>query len=288
MKNAENQHILSQVYLKGFGYQDANNQWKISTLDASLIETMEKYNKRWISQKSIESFLSENNIFDLVFTDEIDVKFYENFNSHIENLFLQINNDLDSIKSLSKTSEAALYGMIINLLIRTKLFRNSLNLILKDENRKKVLLDEIFSFLPESELIRKYLKLLPKKSELNFISLLLYERILTGFAEFYYSILETDPNEGWFTSDNPVMIKDFVTINSIFSRNTQIIFPINRKYLVYCFHPNNKIIDYKNLQNKSCTNCDLKMKDKILEDFVNYNHFIGSQYFIFPNEFIWK
>ncbi len=62
----ENQHILAQVYLKGFGYKDRNNQWKISTLDRDQVPIMEKYNKKRISQKSIESFLSETNIFDLV------------------------------------------------------------------------------------------------------------------------------------------------------------------------------------------------------------------------------
>jgi len=121
-------------------------------------------------------------------------------------MFPQIIHDLETCKLLKSENEAALFGIIINLLLRTRLYRQSLDLILNDERRRNFLLDEIFGYLSNSELLIKGLNALPKESELNYISILLYERIMIEFAEFYYSILETDSNRGWFTSDNPVMI----------------------------------------------------------------------------------
>ncbi len=288
MKKRENQHIISQVYLKGFGYPDSNNQWKISVLSVSEINKMEKCHKKWINQKSIESFLSENNIFDLFIIAGVEDNLYEKFNSDIENLYPQIIKDLDTEKHLSNISEVALYGIIINLLIRTKRFRYSLNLILKEKAKKDVLIEEIFNNISDGGNVKKKLEIIPKESDLNFFSLLLYERIMSTFSEFQYSILVTDSDEGWFTSDNPVMIKNFVTIDTIFSRNAQIIFPISRNYLVYCFHPSNELKDYKDLLHRSFTKCDIDMKSKITEEFRKYNIRVGSEYYIFPNKFEWK
>ena len=52
----QDQHKVPQVYLKQFGYVDANNQWKVSIMERDSTFTR---------QKSIKSFTAKTNIFDL-------------------------------------------------------------------------------------------------------------------------------------------------------------------------------------------------------------------------------
>ncbi len=112
---------------------------------------------------------------------------------------------------------------------------------------------------------------------------MLWERIMPVFSEYQYSILITDKNEGWFTSDNPVIIKDFITKDTIFSRDTQIIFPIDRQYLAYYYHPNNKSPDFKDFKHREAIKCDPSIKNEIITRIMNN----AGRFFIFPNEFIW-
>ncbi len=279
----ENQHLISQVYLKGFGYKDKSNQWKISTLDRDQVPLMEAKEKKWISQKSIESFLSEINIFDFVLVQDRTEKIYEEFNSNIENYYLKIISDLDSSKALSIITETTLYCIIINLLVRTRSFRHEIDLILKSDRRYSLLL-EVFSTIKNGRIFARAFEKIPKESELNYISLMLWERIMPVFSEFHYIIFLTDTHEGWFTSDNPVVIKDFVTKETIFSQNTQIIFPINRQYLAFFYHPDNKSPDFKGFKHRDIITCEPSIKSEIIEKTINN----CGQYAIFPNEYYWK
>jgi hypothetical protein len=280
---SENQHLISQVYLKGFGYKDKSNQWKISTLDRSQVMLMEKNGKKWISQKSIESFLSEINIFDFAMIQGRTEKIYEEFNRDIENNYLKIISDLESAKLLSPLSEVTLYSIVINFLIRTRAFRQEIDSILKGNGRYS-LLYEVFSSIKNGKLLARAFEKIPAESELNYISLMLWERIMPVFSEFEYSIFLTEKHEGWFTSDNPVVIKDFVTTETIFSRNAQIIFPINRRYLAYFYHPDNKSVDLKGFKNRDIKYCDPTTKNEIIMQIINN----VIQFAIFPNEFYWK
>jgi hypothetical protein len=280
--NLENQHIIAQVYLKGFGYKDKNNQWRVSALDKNKVAMMEKHGKKWISQKSIESFLSENDIFDLVLTTAKVENIYEEFNKNIETNYLKIISDLDSYKSLSDLGKTAIYCITINLLIRSLSFRSAIDQIIQGSARDH-LLYEIFSSIKNGKYLAKGFEIIPKESELNYISLMLWERIMPIFSEFQYSILATDKNEGWFTSDNPVVIKNFVTEDTIFSRNAQVIFPIDRQYLAYFHHPSNKFPDFPNYRQGDVTVCEPSTKNEIIKQIMNN----AGTYFIFPDEFYW-
>lgn len=278
----ENQHIISQVYLKGFDYKDKSNQWKISTLDRNKVPLMEKNAKKWISQKSIESFLSEINIFDLVLIQGKTEKIYEEFNRNIENNYLKLISELDSSRLLNKISETTLYCMIINLLVRSRSFRNEIDSILKGDGRYNLLF-EVFSSIKNGRIFARAFEKIPKESELNYISMMLWERIMPVFSEFQYTIFLTNKHEGWFTSDNPVVIKDFVTTETIFSQNAQIIFPIDRQYLAYFYHPENKSPDFKGFKHRDIITCDPIIKNELIYRIINN---VG-QYAIFPDEFYW-
>ncbi len=81
----QDQHKIPQVYLKRFGYVDSNNQWKIS---------IKIRGERFIRQKSIKSFNSVSNIFDIDSDDPRIPRMFEQLNSELETEYNNIINEL--------------------------------------------------------------------------------------------------------------------------------------------------------------------------------------------------
>jgi hypothetical protein len=61
---------------------------------------------------------------------------------------------------------------------------------------------------------------------------------MNKLSYFDYVIIREYSNLGWITSDNPVVLKNNISANSIFSINTELYFPLSRDYCVFFSHPN--------------------------------------------------
>lgn len=88
MKNPEkqNQHKLPQVYMREFGY-DFKGQKKVSVL---------KVGEKFTRQKSIESFLSETNVFKIKSENPELENIFEELNGLLENEYLNFISDLNN------------------------------------------------------------------------------------------------------------------------------------------------------------------------------------------------
>lgn len=55
-------------------------------------------------------------------------------------------------------------------------------------------------------------------------------------SNFDYVLIEDYDNRGWATTDNPVIIKNNINEATLFSRETEIYFPISKDYCIYIDH----------------------------------------------------
>ncbi len=74
----QDQHRISQVYLRQFGYKDENGKKWISVWEMG---------SEYTGRKSIKSFTAEKNIFDLPFHDLKEKRKFEELNGDIETFY---------------------------------------------------------------------------------------------------------------------------------------------------------------------------------------------------------
>jgi hypothetical protein len=61
----QKQHIIPQVYLREFGYQDMNSVWKVPVINIKKLDLMKRLDKVIISQSNVKSLLRETNKYDI-------------------------------------------------------------------------------------------------------------------------------------------------------------------------------------------------------------------------------
>jgi hypothetical protein len=64
------------------------------------------------------------------------------------------------------------------------------------------------------------------------------DHIMNKLSHFDYVIVREYANRGWITSDNPVVLNNNISENSIFSINTELYFPLSKEYCIFFSHPN--------------------------------------------------
>jgi hypothetical protein len=83
-------------------------------------------------------------------------------------------------------------------------------------------------------------------------------------SNFDYVLVEDYDNRGWATTNNPVIIKNNINEATLFSRETEIYFPISKDYCIYIDHR------YHNRSNslRGPGNSELIMADGQLHDNI--------------------
>jgi len=272
----QSQHRISQVYLKEFGYQTKSEQWKISTLEKEKFELMKKTNKLIFSQKSIKSLTAENNIFDL-FEETKSTSIFEDINGKIETWYPKIINDIKDYSKLSEFSEGILIQFIPNLLCRVESFRELIKMHMYSNNRECFLKsmcafqeDKIIGFL-------KKIESLSIDSQINPTCFMVMDHIMNKLSCFDYVILREYANRGWITSDNPVVLNNNISENSIFSINTELYFPLSKEYCIFFSHQNanKKESILRNFKNKTIIDSTEEIQEMIYEKIrLNSKKFI--------------
>jgi Protein of unknown function (DUF4238) len=233
----QNQHRISQVYLKEFGYITEGGQWKISSLEVDKFQLMRKRNKLFFSQKSIESVTANNNIFDLI-EENINSTLFEDLNGKIETWYPQIIYNIKSSSKLSVFDEGILIQFIPNLLCRVETFRQLIKMHLDSSNREYFLKSMCaFQKVKGIPFIKK-INSLSIEAQINPTCFVVMDHIMNKLSYFDYVIVREYANRGWITSDNPVVLNNNISDNSIFSINTELYFPLSKDYCIFFSHPN--------------------------------------------------
>lgn len=267
--NKQNQHIVSQVYLKQFGYVE-NNQWKVSVL---------KLGEHFTRQKNIKSFLAEYDIFKIDSNDENIINAFENLNTEIENYYRSILSNIESNKPLSDNNQAILLQYISNLIVRSKICRKYIVSFSKHENYKS------------------FLRLITKNQSEEFIMDLINQgidyslnRILILYMNYLYEsilihydiiILKSVEGKAWFTSDNPVIIYPKYSFN--FKLESEFYFPFTSEFLIYLHNKNSEQNDnpHKFLESNIVHEAETTFLDKFAREIAPRN---AIEYVIMPDK----
>lgn len=262
----QNQHRISQVYLKEFGYITEGGQWKISSLEVDKFQLMRKINNLFFAQKSIESVTADNNIFDLIEEDNNSTLF-EDLNGKIETWYPQIINNIKSSSKLSEFDEGILIQFIPNLLCRVDTFRQLIKMHLNSNNRE-YFLKSMCAFQKDNGItFIKKINSLSIEAQINPTCFLVMDHIMNKLSYFDYVIVREYANRGWITSDNPVVLNNNISENSIFSIDTELYFPLSKEYCVFFSNPNANIKNniLRMHKNKSLIDATEEIQDLIYE-----------------------
>lgn len=234
MKNPEkqNQHKLPQVYMREFGY-DFKGQKKVSVL---------KVGEKFTRQKSIESFLSETNVFKIKSENPELENIFEELNGLLENEYLNFISDLNNNQYLSDKSYSILLQLIPNLLCRTDEIRDLVSYLLNSDAKTNFLkIICIHRAQNIGDLIEQdFYKIIAEQpvndDVINRVLIFLMEHIFRRVAHYDIVILQSQEDKPWFTTDNPIIFENKMANFEIMLKESEIYFPLNPKYLIYLHH----------------------------------------------------
>jgi len=240
----QNQHKLPQVYMKQFGYQTKGHS-KISVM---------KVGEKFTRQKSIESFLSETNIFDIKSDKPKIVRIFEKLNGEFENEYLKIIRELNENKKLSNKSYSILLQFIPNLIARSQPTRELVIKLMQSDVKENFLMMicshkvKNIKELHEQDFFKIIAKNPVTDSTVNRALLFFTDYLFNRTGHYDIVIIESQDGKPWFTSDNPVIFENKMHKFEIMGIDSEIYFPLNPKYLIYLHFRESK--DKKNTLRK--------------------------------------
>lgn len=228
----QDQHKVPKVYLKKFGYLDANKQWKVSVI---------KSGEHFTRQKSIRSFTALTNVFDIKSLNPIIHRTFETFNSKLESNYNAIIDDLENNGKLSEENDAYLMQFTANMICRSDCWRNWALGMLSHENKpnilKAILWEELKDRISFAEFDRDpfFRLLVDSKPEevINVVLILFTGHLLRRLQHYEMVFLQSPEGKPWFSSTNPVVVENRINKFEIFEKESEIYFPLTPKYLVY-------------------------------------------------------
>jgi Protein of unknown function (DUF4238) len=265
-----NQHLVSEVYLKEFGYKDKNSQWRVCVLEKSKFPIMAKINKRWIAHKSIGSILSKEDFFDFEAAGDQDFfRTVEAVSAEVESLLPELYHELKNNKTLTAKGESILAHFTSNLFVRTSYFDFFLKDLIEVGGFDR-LLEECLHFNTQAEKTSfkkfiKHPKFSSEKNRTNIIRFLFWNYFLQRLGQFQYYIIEPAQGKGWITCDNPVVVLNHLNEYSVIAFETEIIFPLTSKKLILFKTEHSKSVStiFKGAKFKKTTVASSEITDKI-------------------------
>ncbi|RZJ81608.1 MAG: DUF4238 domain-containing protein [Flavobacterium sp.] len=222
----QNQHRVSQVYLKQFGHIVVG-EWKVSVyrLGNNVTENLR-----------IADFTADFNIFDAPYGD---IEFRRNFEtqcSKIENFYLTIISNLQNQKQLTWKNVDVLCHFMASLLTRSIPFTNFIQMILRDEEACKRFVPEICMFSENKDILEETLKIVPVDLQLNTILGTITAYLAEVFGYFKFLVIEKPGNIQWMTTDNPVVIDRKNNFEALIPIEAEIYLPLSGDYCLFVFH----------------------------------------------------
>lgn len=288
----QDQHKLPQVYLKEFGYLN-KEQWTVS---------VQKRDEKFTRQKSIGSFTSETNVFDIESEDDRFPRMFESLNCDLENLYREMLKDIDDNDEIPDKCWEIIVQFTPNMMVRSDHWRDFIKEILESKNKNTFLeitisvLSKSFEDL-QSLKEKNFYKVISEgeltNSKLNRVLILFLNYIFHHLRTLNLIILEAPEGKEFFTSDCPVNFKpnQIEGKKGLFSINTEVYFPLSPKYLAYFYFEGAKTSNpiLRVLKNRGI----YKIADILTEeeyDKLIQNEIIGvsDEMIIIPGKLIYK
>lgn len=223
----QNQHRVSQVYLKQFGYH-RDKRWWVSVY---------KVGNKKTENLLISSFTAEFNIFDAPYGD---IEFRRNFEiqcGKIESFYPTIISNLTHQKKLTEKNIEVLCHFIASLLCRSISFTDFIQKILRYEPARKRFVDEISMFKEENKLLLENIfNLVPVELQLNTILGSITQHLVEVLRCFDFVVIEKSSEIAWGTTDNPVVIDKNGNHEWLLSPDSEIFLPLSRDFCLFAFH----------------------------------------------------
>lgn len=277
----QNQHKLSQIYLKQFGYIGEDNEHYVSVY---------KVGEKRTQNIKVKSFTAEVNIFDLPLPDMKDKRLFENLSSQLESRYPKVIANLQNQKKLIPLDKDVLNNFAANILCRTDRFRDFISWCLKDSEAAVTLVSEITLFSErqedkdELEFVIKYIS---SDLQLNLVMPYIMTHLVEVFRRFKKVVLKHYGNVGWLTSDNPVHIERFGQHSYLIPIEAEIYFPLSKDFCLFMFHPDSQSsdnplrklkLDKVNLVNfETCDAINKRM-------FTDHQAYLNFDYLIFNTQ----
>lgn len=276
----QKQHRISKVYLKEFGYKKGD-EWYISVWEKS---------KNYTDNIRIDEFTAETNIFDLPFEDLSIKRHFENTSQKIEDRYKTILNTIRNQNPLNPKHLDLLCHYIANLICRSKPSREYFQFLLENDMARNYFLEEITMFEPEILLeLKDSFPLIPSEHRLNLAIGYIMNYLVRVLRNFTFVILESMPEKGWFTSDNPILIDSQESYNldpseylHVIPIESEIYFPLSIEYCLFGFHQKSKKQD--NPLRQLSVNKINKINDETHDRICKRIGENGFEYFIFNQE----
>lgn len=268
----QEQHKVSQVYLKQFGYKIGDEFWL----------SVHKMGNEMTENILIKNFTTETNIFDLPIDDFEIKRHFENLSSQVENFYRTVISNLHNQKRLAPRDKDVLNHFVANLLCRTNPFRRFINDLLNDPETREKLITEMTFFSNDAEANRTVLNHFGPDFQLNLALGTLMNHLVTVFRNFKKVIIKDCDGRGWITTDSPVHV-DYQGVHGyIIPVEAEIYLPLSKDFCLFMYHPNSEI------NTNPLRNLRLEKVNTIsFEEFKKISFKIGrdfDKYLIFCNE----
>lgn len=230
----QNQHKIPQVYLRKFGYQSPNRQWKVS------VKVREE---EFVRQKSIKSFLAETNVFEFDSEDPRLSGIFEKLNCDLETEYSNILNELHQNGKLSNKSNAYLLQILANFIVRADHWREWILNILNSRNKEnflRIILGHHCKNYEEFKVLhtQPFFRILVENNAntiINRVLLYFIDHLMVRIRYYEVTFIQSQANKPWFTTDNPVVVHNRTKRLEILAPESELYLPLSPEFLAY-FH----------------------------------------------------
>ena len=230
----QNQHKIPQVYLKKFGFQAPNKQWRVS---------VKKRDEKFVRQKSIKGFLAETDIFEFDSEDPRLSGIFEKLNCDLETEYNNILDDLQQNGKLSNKSYAYLLQILANFIVRADYWREWILNVLNSRNKEnflRIILGHHCKNYEEFKILntKPFFRILVENNANAIVNRgLLYfiDHLMVRIRYYEVTFIQSQAEKPWFTTDNPVIFHNRIKRLEILAPESELYLPLSPKFLAY-FH----------------------------------------------------
>jgi hypothetical protein len=226
----QEQHKVSQVYLKQFGYKIGKEFWL----------SVYKMGNKKTENVLIKDFTTETNIFDLPIDDFEIKRYFENLSGEIENFYRTVISNLNHQKKLTPKDKDVLNHFVANLLCRTNPFRRNINELLKDDETREIFINEITMFSNDTKENKLVLDHFGEDFQLNIVLGTIMNHLVYVFRNFKKVVIKDCDGKGWITTDSPVHIDKQGIYNWIIPLESELYLPLSKDFCLFMYHPDSE------------------------------------------------
>jgi len=235
------QHIVPQVYLKGFGFQKSEygNKWMVSVNN--------RVKDIW-ENREIRRFLGEYNLYDLTTNQTVSNRVLETeLHGGVEGRLNSIIKFLETNDSIPRAIHMDIAETAANFLCRSKLVLGWIKRLLeiKPADFWKMISDDngILDSKEQGDELFKRLMQLPEKDRINNFMLFFMLHVKLILCNTKLTVFKNPDDNLLFTGGNPVVLKD-VGFGELIKSEFESYFALDKNHLAYFYwHPETTDLD---------------------------------------------